>query len=77
VIDVRMPTCASRTKSDPRADCRMGCPAVSGGRRLSVRDTHGSCRVVIPTRWLAPGVHWLLPVTLAGVILLIVLMPVH
>jgi hypothetical protein len=32
----------------------------------------------LPTpRWLAPGVHWLLPVTLAGAALLILLVPVH
>jgi hypothetical protein len=32
----------------------------------------------LPTpRWLAPGVHWLLPVTLAGAILLILFVPGH
>jgi hypothetical protein len=33
---------------------------------------------LLPTpRWLAPGVHWLLPLTLAGAILLILLVPGH
>ena len=32
----------------------------------------------LPTpRWIAPGVHWLLPVTLAVAILLILFMPGH
>jgi len=32
----------------------------------------------LPTpRWLAPGVHWLLPVPLAGAILLILFVPGH